>query len=33
VRRLLDTADTIARQAEELNREFGALRAGVRQAA
>ncbi|HEY1124940.1 MAG TPA: methyl-accepting chemotaxis protein, partial [Sphingobium sp.] len=30
---LLDTADTIARQAEQLNREFGALRAGVRRAA
>jgi len=30
---LLDTADTIARQAEQLNREFGALRAGVRKAA
>ncbi|MBO9669365.1 MAG: hypothetical protein J7485_02495 [Sphingobium sp.] len=29
---LLDTADTIARQAEQLNREFGALRAGVRRA-
>lgn len=30
---LLDTADMIARQAEQLNREFGALRAGVRKAA
>ncbi len=30
---LLDTADTIARQAEQLNREFGALRSGVRRAA
>jgi methyl-accepting chemotaxis protein len=30
---LLDTADVIARQAEQLNREFGALRAGVRRAA
>jgi methyl-accepting chemotaxis protein len=29
---LLDTADAIARQAEQLNREFGALRAGVRRA-
>jgi methyl-accepting chemotaxis protein len=33
VRRLLDTADTIARQAEELNREFGALRSGLKRAA
>jgi methyl-accepting chemotaxis protein len=33
VRRLLDTADTVARQTEELDREFGALRAGVRCAA
>lgn len=30
---LLDTADAIARQAQQLNREFGALRAGVRRAA
>jgi methyl-accepting chemotaxis protein len=33
VRRLLEAADTIARQTEELNREFGALRAGVRRVA
>lgn len=30
---LLDTADAIARKAEQLNQEFGALRAGVRRAA
>ena len=30
---LLDTADAIARQAQQLNQEFGALRAGVRRAA
>jgi methyl-accepting chemotaxis protein len=30
---LLDIADAIARQAEQLNREFGSLRAGVRRAA
>lgn len=30
---LLDTADAIARQADQLNQEFGALRSGVRRAA
>ncbi len=30
---LLDTADAIARQAQQLDEEFGALRAGVRRAA